>query len=78
MTVVCCLPGDGIGPEVMEAARHVLRALPLEINRSLYMDERRYECTASFATLAADLELLADRLADIPVQELRPYRAAAE
>ena len=34
--------------------------------------------SASFATLAADLETLADRLADIPVQELRPYRAAAE
>src|SRR5437660_5476706 len=55
-----------------------LHAIQLELNRALYMDERRYECTASFATLAADLELLADRLADIPVQELRPYRAAAE
>ena len=55
-----------------------LHAIQLEINRALYMDERRYECTASFAALAADLELLADRLADIPVQELRPYRAAAE
>ena len=28
--------------------------------------------------VAADLETLADRLADIPLQELRPYRAAAE
>src|SRR5438874_9460512 len=55
-----------------------LHAIQLEINRALYMDERRYECTASFAALAADLELLADHLADIPVQELRPYRAAAE
>ena len=55
-----------------------LHAIQLEINRALYMDERRYECTASFTALAADLELLADRLADIPVQELRPYRAAAE
>src|SRR3982075_2786188 len=55
-----------------------LHAIQLEVNRALYMDERRYECTASFATLAADLELLADRLADIPIQELRPYRAAAE
>jgi N-formylglutamate amidohydrolase len=55
-----------------------LHAIQLEFNRALYMDERRYERTASFATLAADLETLASRLADIPVQELRPYRAAAE
>src|SRR6187401_3299229 len=55
-----------------------LHAIQLEFNRALYMDERRYERTASFGTLAADLETLADRLADIPVQELRPYRAAAE
>ena len=31
-----------------------------------------------FARLAADLETLADRLAAIPLEELRPYRAAAE
>ena len=55
-----------------------LHAIQLEINRALYMDERHYERSASFTTLAADLELLADRLADIPIQELRPYRAAAE
>ncbi len=55
-----------------------LHAIQLEFNRALYMDERRYERTASFATLAADLEMLADRLAEIPIQELRPYRAAAE
>jgi N-formylglutamate amidohydrolase len=55
-----------------------LHAIQLEVNRALYMDERRYERSAAFANLAADLELLADRLSDIPVQELRPYRAAAE
>jgi N-formylglutamate amidohydrolase len=55
-----------------------LHAVQLEINRALYMDERRYERSASFAAVAADLELLADRLAEIPLQELRPYRAAAE
>ena len=31
-----------------------------------------------FARLAADLEILADRVAEIPIEELRPYRAAAE
>jgi N-formylglutamate amidohydrolase len=55
-----------------------LHAIQLEVNRALYMDERRYERSAAFANLAADLELLADRLSDIPVQELRPCRAAAE
>jgi N-formylglutamate amidohydrolase len=55
-----------------------LHAIQLELNRALYMDERRYEKSASFATVAADLELLADRLSELPIHELRPYRAAAE
>jgi len=55
-----------------------LHAIQLEINRALYMDERKQERSASFARLAADLETLADRLAEIPIEELRPYRAAAE
>jgi len=55
-----------------------LHAIQLEINRGLYMDERRYERRPVFGTLASHLEILADRLADIPLEELRPYRAAAE
>jgi N-formylglutamate amidohydrolase len=55
-----------------------LHAVQLEINRALYMDERRFEKSPAFATLAADLEALAARLGEIPIQELRPYRAAAE
>jgi N-formylglutamate deformylase len=55
-----------------------LHAIQLEINRALYMDERRYERGQGFARLAADLEALAERLAMIPPEELRPYRAAAE
>jgi N-formylglutamate deformylase len=55
-----------------------LHAIQLEINRGLYMDERRYERSASFAKLAGEFELLADQLAEIPFEELRPYRAAAE
>ncbi len=55
-----------------------LHAVQLEINRALYMDERTYERTEGFAQLAADLETVADRLAEIPLEELRPYRAAAE
>ena len=55
-----------------------LHAIQLEINRSLYMDERRYQRAANFARLASEFEILADRLAEIPLDELRPYRAAAE
>ena len=55
-----------------------LHAVQIEINRALYMDERRYERSASFDRLAEELATLADRLAEIPLEELRPYRAAAE
>ncbi len=55
-----------------------LHAIQLEINRALYMDERRFERSPSFAGLAVDLETLAERLGALPIQELRPYRAAAE
>jgi N-formylglutamate deformylase len=54
-----------------------LHALQLEINRALYMDERRYERSSNFGRLAADMETLACRLGEIPLDELRPFRAAA-
>ena len=55
-----------------------LHSVQLEINRGLYMDERRFERSATFASVAADLETLADQLNDIALYELRPYRSAAE
>lgn len=55
-----------------------LHAVQLEINRALYMDEKRFEKNAGFGRLAADLATLADRLAALQSEELRPYRAAAE
>jgi N-formylglutamate amidohydrolase len=55
-----------------------LHAIQLEINRALYMDERRYQRSSAFPRLAGDLETLARRLGEIPLEELRPYRAAAE
>jgi N-formylglutamate amidohydrolase len=55
-----------------------LHAVQIEINRGLYMDERRFERSPAFSTVAQDLELMADRLDAIALQELRPYRAAAE
>jgi N-formylglutamate deformylase len=55
-----------------------LHAVQLELNRALYMDEKRFERSSSFERVGRDLELLAEGLAAIPLQELRPYRAAAE
>lgn len=55
-----------------------LHAIQIEFNRALYMDERRYERVASFRRLALDIETLAERLAAIELDDLRPYRAAAE
>jgi N-formylglutamate deformylase len=55
-----------------------LHSIQLELNRALYMDERRYERAEGFSAVAADLMIVADRLAALPLDELRPYRAAAE
>jgi N-formylglutamate deformylase len=55
-----------------------LHAIQLELNRALYMDERRYEKLPQFDHMAAVLESLADALSELPIEELRPYRAAAE
>ncbi len=55
-----------------------LHAIQIEINRGLYMDERRYERARAFAEVARHMETIADRLGEIPLEELRPYRAAAE
>jgi len=55
-----------------------VHSIQLEINRALYMDERRYERSSTFTRLAGDLVTLADELAALPIDELRPYRAAAE
>ncbi|HWK96742.1 MAG TPA: N-formylglutamate amidohydrolase [Pseudolabrys sp.] len=55
-----------------------LHALQLEINRALYMDERRHERETGFERLARDIEKLANCVGEIPPEELQPYRAAAE
>ena len=53
-------------------------SIQVEVNRALYMDERRYTRIASFDRLSADLMAVAGELAALPIEELRPYRAAAE
>src|SRR6202171_3926794 len=55
-----------------------LHSVQLEINRGLYMDERRFERSKAFSAVARDLEIISDRLNEIALQELRPYRSAAE
>jgi N-formylglutamate amidohydrolase len=55
-----------------------LHSIQLEINRALYMDERRLERSNSFATVAQDLEAVSDRLNEVALQELHSYRSAAE
>jgi N-formylglutamate amidohydrolase len=55
-----------------------LHSIQLEINRGLYMDERRFERSKTFSAVAGDLEMISDRLNEIALQELRPYRSAAE
>jgi N-formylglutamate amidohydrolase len=55
-----------------------LHSIQLEVNRALYMDERRLERSSSFAKVAKDLEALADRLNDVALEGLHPYRSAAE
>src|SRR6476661_7708554 len=48
-----------------------LHSIQIEINRALYMDERRYERSATFDRLARHICLLADRLGEIPLEELK-------
>jgi N-formylglutamate amidohydrolase len=55
-----------------------VHAIQLEVNRALYMDERRYERSANFTPLATHMVTLAQAVAGIPLEEMRPYRAAAE
>jgi N-formylglutamate deformylase len=55
-----------------------LHTVQLELNRAIYMDERRRERSPRFAQVAADFTTLADALAKIPLGDLGPFQAAAE
>jgi N-formylglutamate amidohydrolase len=55
-----------------------LHAIQLELNRAVYMDERRREKGPRFAQVAADFAALADALATVPLDDLGPFQAAAE
>ena len=55
-----------------------LHAIQLELNRAIYMDERRRDKGPRFAQVAADFAALADALATVPLDNLGPFQAAAE
>src|SRR3981081_890298 len=55
-----------------------LHTIQLELNRAIYMDERRRERGARFNRVIADFAVLADALAAIPLADPRPFQAAAE
>jgi N-formylglutamate amidohydrolase len=55
-----------------------LHTIQIELNRAIYMDERRRERGPRFAQVAADFAALADAIATIPLSHLGPFQAAAE
>jgi N-formylglutamate amidohydrolase len=55
-----------------------LHVVQLELNRAVYMDERRREKGPRFLQVVADFAKLADALATVPLDNLGPFQAAAE
>ena len=55
-----------------------LHTIQLELNRAIYMDERRRERGPQFQKVADDFVALAEMLAAIPLDNLGPFQAAAE
>lgn len=55
-----------------------LHTVQVELNRAIYMDERLRLRSDRFADVAEDFVRLAEALADIPLEDLRPFQAAAE
>ena len=55
-----------------------LHTIQIELNRAIYMDERRRERGPRFRKVADDFIILAEALAAIPLDSLGPFQAAAE
>jgi len=55
-----------------------VHAVQIEINRALYMDERSYRLTDHFPRLQADMMVLAEALARLPLERGGDWRVAAE
>ena len=71
------ITGTDISEQILSRAREG-RYLQIEVNRALYMDEKTLARTAGLATLSADIESLAQSLADVARSGLSGRRAAAE
>lgn len=55
-----------------------LHAIQIELNRAIYMDERRRERSERFPHVVEDFAALATTLAAVPRDSLGPFAAAAE
>jgi N-formylglutamate amidohydrolase len=55
-----------------------LHTVQLELNRAVYMDERRRTRNERFAQVARDFTALAEVLAALPLDGLEPFASAAE
>ena len=55
-----------------------LHTVQLELNRAVYMDERRRTRGERFAQVARDFTALAEVLAALPLDGLEPFASAAE
>ena len=55
-----------------------LHTVQLELNRAVYMDERRRSRGERFAQVARDFTVLAEVLAAVPLDGLEPFQTAAE
>ena len=55
-----------------------LHAVQIEMNRALYMDERRFERGQSFNQVCEDIGRGGDASERMPLEELHPFRTAAE
>ncbi len=55
-----------------------LHTIQIELNRAIYMDERKRERGPHFHQVAADFAVLADAIATVQLGDLRPFQAAAE
>ena len=55
-----------------------LHVVQLELNRAVYMDERRREKGPRFGRVVGDFTRLAEALAAVPLGDIGPFQAAAE
>lgn len=55
-----------------------LHAIQIELNRAIYMNELTRTRGPNFAKVAADLAVVAEACAAIPLSDLGPFQAAAE